>query len=177
MRDIQKRTEDLTGRQAQGTGFTIIEIMIVLAIAGLILLIVFLAVPALQRSSRNAQRKTDVSSLAGAVANYISNNGGTLPTTVGTSGTDKLICGASCAAGNNTETAKLGYYAPANVSLVVSSASPTAPTKDTVVIDTGYGCNSTNTGLGAVSSRTAAVLYAVETGSGATDIAQQCTEQ
>jgi prepilin-type N-terminal cleavage/methylation domain-containing protein len=30
-------------------GFTIIEVMIVLAIAGLIMLVVFLAVPALQR--------------------------------------------------------------------------------------------------------------------------------
>jgi prepilin-type N-terminal cleavage/methylation domain-containing protein len=35
------------------TGFTIIEVMIVLAIAGLILLIVFLAVPALEREARN----------------------------------------------------------------------------------------------------------------------------
>ncbi|MDQ3065292.1 MAG: prepilin-type N-terminal cleavage/methylation domain-containing protein, partial [bacterium] len=31
-------------------GFTIIEVLIVLAIAGLIMLIVFLAVPALQRN-------------------------------------------------------------------------------------------------------------------------------
>ena len=37
------------------SGFTIIEIMIVLAIAGLIMLIVFLAVPALQRASRNTR--------------------------------------------------------------------------------------------------------------------------
>ena len=40
-------------------GFTIIEVLIVLAIAGLILLIVFLAIPALQRNSRNTQRKND----------------------------------------------------------------------------------------------------------------------
>jgi prepilin-type N-terminal cleavage/methylation domain-containing protein len=38
-------------------GFTIIEVMIVLAIAGLILLIVFIAVPALQRNGRNYDRK------------------------------------------------------------------------------------------------------------------------
>ena len=38
-------------------GFTIIEVMIVLAIAGLILLIVFLAVPALQRNGRNTTKK------------------------------------------------------------------------------------------------------------------------
>jgi prepilin-type N-terminal cleavage/methylation domain-containing protein len=34
-------------------GFTIIEVVLVLAIAGLIFLIVFLALPALQRSQRD----------------------------------------------------------------------------------------------------------------------------
>ena len=46
-------------------GFTIIEVLIVLAIAGLIMLIVFLAVPALQRNSRNTQRKNDVANILG----------------------------------------------------------------------------------------------------------------
>jgi prepilin-type N-terminal cleavage/methylation domain-containing protein len=70
-----------TKQQKSDKGFTIIEVMIVLAIAGLILLIVFLAVPALQRNSRNTQRKNDVSALIGAVNEYTSNNSGTLPTT------------------------------------------------------------------------------------------------
>ncbi len=168
--------EQLHKRRAAklGGGFTIIEVMIVLAIAGLIMLIVFLAVPALQRSSRNTQRKSDIAAVSGSIANYITNNGGSVPAAVGATGSDLLICGASCASGN-TETAKLGYYTPSNVSLVANSASPTTPTKDTVVIDVGYGCNSTNTGLGTVSSRSAAVLYAVETS--ASNVAQQCAEQ
>jgi prepilin-type N-terminal cleavage/methylation domain-containing protein len=70
-----------TKQQKSDRGFTIIEVMIVLAIAGLILLIVFLAVPALQRNSRNTQRKNDVSALIGAVNEYTSNNSGALPTT------------------------------------------------------------------------------------------------
>ena len=41
-------------------GFTIIEVVLVLAIAGLIFLMVFLALPALQRSQRDTQRKQDV---------------------------------------------------------------------------------------------------------------------
>jgi prepilin-type N-terminal cleavage/methylation domain-containing protein len=155
-------------------GFTIIEVMIVLAIAGLIMLIVFLAVPGLQRSSRNTQRKNDVSSIAGAIANYLTNNGGVVPGAVGANGTDLLVCGAACAAGN-TETAKLGYYSPANISLVANSAAPAAATKDTVIIDTGYACNANNTGIGAQSARTAAVLFAVETS--AANVAQQCFEQ
>ena len=41
-------------------GFTIIEVVLVLAIAGLIFLMVFLALPALQRSQRDTQRKNDM---------------------------------------------------------------------------------------------------------------------
>jgi prepilin-type N-terminal cleavage/methylation domain-containing protein len=54
-------------------GFTIIEILIVLAIAGLILLIVFFAVPALQRSARNARRKRDLGRFYAAVQEYAAN--------------------------------------------------------------------------------------------------------
>jgi len=42
------------------SGFTIIEVVLVLAIAGLIFLVVFLALPALQRSQRDSQRRTDL---------------------------------------------------------------------------------------------------------------------
>lgn len=61
-------------------GFTIIEVLIVLAIGGLIMLIVFLAVPALQRNSRNTQRKNDVSLLLGGMTDHAAANNGTLPT-------------------------------------------------------------------------------------------------
>ena len=60
-------------------GFTIVEVMIVLAIAGLILAIVFIAVPALQRNSRDAQRKADISALQSAIATYVGNNNGQIP--------------------------------------------------------------------------------------------------
>ena len=60
-------------------GFTIIEVMIVLAIAGLILLIVFLAIPALQRAQRNTGRKEDAGRLVTAIGDFISNDGGVLP--------------------------------------------------------------------------------------------------
>lgn len=55
-------------------GFTIIEVLIVLAIAGLIMLIVFLAVPALQRNSRNNGRNNDASRIAAAVNDCLSNH-------------------------------------------------------------------------------------------------------
>jgi prepilin-type N-terminal cleavage/methylation domain-containing protein len=60
-------------------GFTIIEVLIVLAIAGLILLIVFLAVPALQRNSRNTQRRNDVQKMLGVLQESANNNNGVAP--------------------------------------------------------------------------------------------------
>jgi prepilin-type N-terminal cleavage/methylation domain-containing protein len=59
-------------------GFTIIEVLIVLAIAGLIMVIVFLAVPALQRNSRNTQRSNDASRTIAAINECTNNNNGNL---------------------------------------------------------------------------------------------------
>ena len=57
-------------------GFTIIEVALVLAIGALIFLVVFLAVPALQRNQRNDARKRDISNVVEAVTDYNSNNPG-----------------------------------------------------------------------------------------------------
>lgn len=65
-------------------GFTIIEVVLVLAIAALIFLVVFLAVPALQRSQRDTQRRADVGRLHTAIVNYAGNRQGQLPTTMTT---------------------------------------------------------------------------------------------
>jgi len=60
-------------------GFTIIEVLIVLAIAGLILLIVFLAVPALQRNGRNTTKRSDASKVMGAVGEFTAANRSKIP--------------------------------------------------------------------------------------------------
>jgi prepilin-type N-terminal cleavage/methylation domain-containing protein len=67
--------------QTAKKGFTIIEVVLVLAIAGLIFLMVFIALPALQGSQRDTARKNDVSTVAAAVNSYTGNNRGTFPTT------------------------------------------------------------------------------------------------
>jgi prepilin-type N-terminal cleavage/methylation domain-containing protein len=64
----------------QDDGFTIIEVVLVLAIAALIMLMVFLALPALQRGQRDTTRKNDVSRVQSALNNYKSRNRGVLPT-------------------------------------------------------------------------------------------------
>jgi prepilin-type N-terminal cleavage/methylation domain-containing protein len=60
-------------------GFTIIEILIVLAIAGLILAVVFMAVPQLQRNARDNQRQDMVARLKSELDTYYGNNNGTYP--------------------------------------------------------------------------------------------------
>lgn len=60
-------------------GFTIIEVVLVLAIAGLIFLMVFIALPALQRSQRDTQRRQDLARVTDAITQYQTNNNGRLP--------------------------------------------------------------------------------------------------
>jgi prepilin-type N-terminal cleavage/methylation domain-containing protein len=57
-------------------GFTLIEIVLVLAIAGLLLVIVFLAVSGAQKSRRDSQRKNDGARLLDQIESYASNNSG-----------------------------------------------------------------------------------------------------
>ena len=77
-------------------GFTIIEVVLVLAIAGLIFLMVFLALPALQRSQRDTQRRDDLARFQTAIANYQTNNRGKIP-------------GNNVASGSNAEAYRKAY--------------------------------------------------------------------
>lgn len=145
-------------------GFTIIEVLIVLAIAGLIMLIVFLAVPALQRNSRNTQRKADVSAMLGAWAEFVNNNNGTSPTAI------TQVSGSDFAATNGTYNAttnpgtpfKMGYFntlTSVPVQATVPTLSQTAP----IAIITGATCNGNTPATGA-SGRNVAVYYLIEPG-------------
>ncbi len=60
-------------------GFTIIEVMIVLAIAGLIMVVVLIAVPQLQRNQRNSARQAIVARMSTEINNYAGNNNGNIP--------------------------------------------------------------------------------------------------
>lgn len=132
-------------------GFTIIEVLIVLAIAGLILLIVFLAVPALQRNSRNTQRKNDVSRVLGAAQEVINNNQGAMASLT----QPNLV----------TAIGTLGYYQSANIS-IGAGAQTNATTVDTVVLRTGATCVAPGgAGYGnaiAGTARQIAILYTLE---------------
>jgi prepilin-type N-terminal cleavage/methylation domain-containing protein len=65
-------------------GFTLIEIVIVLAIAALVLAGVLIAVSGAQKSRRDTQRKDDVGKIASYLEQYASNNNGDSPPADGT---------------------------------------------------------------------------------------------
>lgn len=60
-------------------GFTIVEVSLVLAIAGLIFLMAFIAVPSLQTQRRDTQRREDVTKVVKLITDYQANHRGALP--------------------------------------------------------------------------------------------------
>lgn len=156
----------LNNLKKNNKGFTIIEVMIVLAIAGLILLIVFLAVPALQRNSRNTQRKSDVGLIGSAATTVISNNNGSMASLTSTNLQAELGT-------------RLAYYTNTNVTVAAGVAAVTnGTTVDTVTVYTGAICAAMVGGQGATTAgattRSVAVTYSVETGAGTN---KNCTDQ
>lgn len=167
-------------------GFTIIEVMIVLAIAGLIMLIVFLAVPALQRASRNTSRKNDTGNFSSALSTWISNNNGSLPG-METGSYVQNTCNTDASSIANS--IKLGYYTASNISCAATSGATvnscaTAGTgcgvgtsssvgTENIILDEGVVCANPQPSPGTAgamtttsgaSTRSYVVLYAVETG-------------
>ncbi len=145
-------------------GFTIIEVMIVLAIAGLIMLIVFLAVPALQRNSRNTQAKNAASAVLATVNEFQNNNNGVMPTTVGvTNG----VINVSGGAGTQPASGKTqgGYTAALGTAVPAVTTTP-----GNFVVGVNQKCN----GIAfQAAPRSIAVGFLIEGGSGNV---QQCVE-
>ena len=86
-------------------GFTLIEVVIVLAIAALILVIVFLAVQGAQKSQRDNAAKQGASRAIAAAQNYLSDNGNSL--TLINNNTDVT---AACVLDGSATTCTFGKY-------------------------------------------------------------------
>ncbi len=141
-------------RTQKGTsGFTIIEVLIVLAIAGLILLIVFLAVPALQRNSRNTAIKTDVQNVLGGVAEYAGANNGTLPTNVLAVSGKVNYTGL---AGTGTNPTSINIQGSTVVGSTLVAPLAATPALGTIAVSLGYRCDTTK------SPRAISAVYAIE---------------
>ncbi len=83
-------------------GFTIVETLIVLAIAALIITIVLIAVPALQRSAANTNILHDAQDIASTIQTFEGNNQGTLPGYIGQNGSNVCIALAAPAVGSSS---------------------------------------------------------------------------
>lgn len=70
-------------------GFTIIEVALVIAIAGLIFLMVFVALPGLRASQKDAERREDMTTMLESLKKYQTNNRGALPMARNADGTDE----------------------------------------------------------------------------------------
>lgn len=145
--------------QQKTKGFTIIEVVLVLAIAGLIFLIVFLALPALQRQQRDTQRRSDASKVLTAIQNYQSNNSGAVPA----SQAAVDILRDTYVKGNNTDT----FTDPGGTTYVMTWKNnvtdlATVPANNTFFVYSGAKCN----GEAAVAGTTnqAAVRVKLENG-------------
>lgn len=160
-----------TIRNRKEKGFTIIEVLIVLAIAGLILLVVFLAVPALQRNARNTQRKEDVASIMGGISEFVNNNGGRLPESLGADANTLILQGPN--GGGNHVPVALGFYAPGEVTIAAFSSGQNSTDDETVVLLRGAQCDPDAADIGdaqSASSRRIAALFTLEPD------AKQCSE-
>jgi len=162
-------------------GFTIVEILLVLAVAGLIFLIVFEVVPSLERSSRNNQRRQDVNVILDAVSQYELKDSGNFPLACGGGGpacNQPYCMSTPCTDPNDYflqyAFSSLTYYTtPGVVQLIPQTAgtklSPITFTTIVAVYDFEI-CDSNGdggaTGYGADYSDVVA-LYALEQGNGA----------
>lgn len=142
--------------QKQEKGFTIIEVVLVLAIAALIFLMIFIALPALQRGQRDTARKNDVGIIASALNTYKSTHRGALPAENG----DGAFRGDYLKGSTG-----LSQIAVDSVTIESGGGNgPSSSTYDTAIIYVSAKCSDTNTADGNGTDRQAAVITTLETG-------------
>ena len=171
--------------KSRGHGFTIIEVMIVLAIAALILLVVFLAVPNLQRSQKNNARKSDASRMAAAVVDFTSTNStGSLPSSFNdcttlvqaTTSLSQFTFTTPCVAANAAATMAALSMSSNNLYIVANASGGTIPaipagTTGVMILADQAQCPASivpgTTAFAAGSNpKQAALLYNLQTGTG-----------
>jgi len=131
-------------------GFTLIEIVLVLAIAGLLMVIVFLAVSGAQKSRRDTQRKNDLSRLSAAIESYASNSNGSYPASLTANNFSSYVPSNFTDPSSNTSYLSVGVGTPGAV---------------TYTLGTGTTCD----GAANANSRVYAVRMTLEQGTACRD--------
>ena len=147
------------------SGFTIIEVLIVLAIAGLILLVVFLAVPALQRNSRNTTIKNDAQNVLGGVSEYRGAKDGANPASI-----DVATPGVVKYRDASAEITSIKIQGSTKVTAITAVPS-SPPAVSELQVYLGQKCASDTTV--SANTRSVAVFYSIETSGNAV---QKCVD-
>ena len=135
----------------QKQGFTIIEVVLVLAIAALIFLMVFLAFPALQRNQKDQQRRTDIGRFVSQMSQYETNTSGSVPANQNALNT--FVSSYLRSGGDTFKDPDSGN------DYTVSLATPTNPALGTIYYMNNAKCNSAGNGfVSGAGSRKIAVL-------------------
>lgn len=102
--------------QGNSKGFTLIEVVLVLAIGGLIFLLAFLAFRQVQQSRRDTQRRSDAALVISELQNYSSDSHGQMPV--------DSVSGEGC---STTTTGSFGLFLSNYVCRAGSFDSPQGP--------------------------------------------------
>ncbi len=156
-------------------GFTIIEVVLVLAIAGLIFLMVFIALPALQRAQRDQQRKSDLTRVGAALVTYKTNNRNSLPANTNAAwasfvsqyltptASDTFVDPLGAAAGSNATTYTMTTNNSVDSPVTGDSNNFNNSTQNIIYFSEGYTCG-TGGAIVAAGSRTVALRMYLEGG-------------
>lgn len=151
-------------------GFTIIEVLIVLAVAGLIMAIVLIAIPQLQRNQRNTSRRDIAGRIKTEIDAFSGNNNGNIPVqnaanTAGnfgnTTATQTLSFTGRYLTGVNINDPSTGTPVASNVA---AGAVPATPAVGTIYYRTGQIC--AGEVMAAGNARNYAVIMGLEGGAG-----------
>ena len=131
-------------------GFTLIEVILVLAIAALIFLMIFVALPALQASQRDSARRNDAGVVAAAVQSYMS--------------TERTALTATSDSDLQAFISDLDQYEPSDVSVEAAATGAVTVASDQIRVYIESKCAGTELQAGV--SRSAAVVVNLEGGNG-----------
>ena len=145
----------MSRQELKQKGFTIIEVVLVLAIAALIFLMVFIALPALNRNARDQSRKTVQGKVVSAIGTYATNHRNQQFSHV----TDLApYLDVTKPQGDGDELDNVDGYTLEEASSFVADNI----TQDKITLIKGQKCNTDGDGVAEGSSRNVAVLIRME---------------
>ena len=148
----------MSKQELKQKGFTIIEVVLVLAIAALIFLMVFIALPALQRNQRDTARKQELQKVVAAVTTWQSNHKGASPTSSDLEAFAKYLDASVSGSSITLATTDLSF------SNALTTGNGGAD-KTKMILATGTGCSADGTKFAAPqNSRQAAAIVQMENG-------------